>query len=57
MDDRTDRFCLVLQQYVPEVECYETVLGCVDTIVYKRTVMPYEQVREICQKCPYSNID
>ena len=23
-----DRFCLVIQQVIPEIECYETVMGC-----------------------------
>lgn len=52
-----DRYCSVIKQIIPETECYETVNGCIDTIVYKSTHMPYQQVKEICQNHPYSNMD
>lgn len=54
VDDRIeDRYCLVIKQIIPEIECFETVNGCVDTMVYKKTLMSHQQIREICKKCLY----
>lgn len=52
-----DRYCPVINQIVPEMECYETVMGCTDTLVYKQTLLPYSEVKKICWDCPFSNME
>lgn len=56
-DGEEDRFCPVVNQVISEMECYETVNGCADTLVYKQTELPHSQVRVICNECVYSNMD
>lgn len=44
-NDYSDRFCVVIQQTVSEMECYETVMGSFDTIIRTKTIMISEQIR------------
>lgn len=52
-----DRYCPVINQVIPEIECYETVCGCADTMVYKQTLLPHPEVKKICWDCPFSDIE
>lgn len=56
IDREDDRYCPILKQTIPEIECYETVLGCMDSMVFRKTYMSYEQIRKTCANCPYSDL-
>jgi len=57
VDREEDRLCPVIKQVISEMECYETVNGCSDTLVYKQTQVPHSDVRKMCMECEYSNLE
>jgi len=52
-----EMLCPIINQVVSEIECFETVMGFADSIVKNRCFLPNEEIRDICNKCPYSDID
>ena len=57
MNNREEMFCPVINQRISEIECYETLMGFADTLVKRKSLMSSDQIRIICNKCQYSNVD
>lgn len=51
-----EMLCPIINQVISEIECFETVIGFADNVVINRCFLPREEIRDICNKCPYSNI-
>ena len=48
-----ERKCPVLKVIVSEMDCYETIMGCMDTIIHYRSGLTSKQIADICRTCKY----
>ena len=52
-----EMLCPIINQVILEIECFETVMGCADTIVKRTSNLSCDKMRKLCVSCPYSNVD
>ncbi len=57
MNENEEFYCPILKSDIPEMECYETCNGCMDTIIHARSLLSTPQIKEICQQCEHSNFN
>lgn len=55
MNENEEYYCLVLKTNIPEMECYETCNGCMDTLVHIHSLQSRQQIKDICCLCKHSD--